>query len=259
MADEKEKAANGGGEDGTEGQCDTLQHLTQPKVLTAFLDKLEQHEIAPGETLYEENGPISHIFYVLRGKVEIRVAEEVIGVLEGHGVLGAEEYHFRKATPTYAQTAVALERTLVVWLDSHDLRMVFRMDPNCAANYMRLQAGLRREATRRLTGYKGRVIKLGAALEKTQDALLAKSKEPPVPPPRKPSSSTELSKKWETQCRTIEVMLRLIQTRATNLEGLLVALRELAAKHPDWAKQGDFAEFLRKTEELVACDSRTTT
>lgn len=254
MADEKEKAADSGGgesceEYGTDnsGEGNTLQHLTQSKTLAAFLGRLGQHQIAPDETLYKEGGPILHIFFILRGRVEIRVADEVVGVVE-RGVLGAEESHFRKSIPRYTQTAVAVLPTSVVWLDKHDLAMVFRLDPKCARDYLQFQAGLRETITERLAGFKGRVVRLGAALEKTQNALLEGTSQKPrkLPPPPE-----ELFRKWEQQCQTIESMLRFFSSRAAELDGLLAALTQIAAAHPDWAEHPDFVGLRSMFEDIV--------
>ena len=261
MADEREKAANGGDERSCDeggadngGQGDTLQHLPQPETLADFLKQFPRHQIAPDKILYKEGNPVLHTFYVIFGKVEIKVAGEVIGVVKGPAVLGAEECHFRVSFPTYVHTAVAATPTSVVHLDKRGLAMVFKLDPDCAATYMRLQVELRKGVIERLGGIKQRVAKLGAALEETQDALLEKS---PKKPGKLPPPPGELLKKWEAQCETIGVLLQILGTRAANLTGLLGELQKVVAAHPDWQKQGDFAAFVRYVEDLVTRDSKT--
>lgn len=261
MADEKDQAANGGGGQSCEeheadgdGQGDTtLQQLPQPETLAEFLKQFPRHQIAPDKSLYKEGDPVSHIFYILFGKVEIRVAGEVIGVAQGPAVLGAEESHFCISSPTYVHTAVAVTPTSVVWLKRDDLRMVFRLDPNCAADYMKFQAALRRTTTERLAGYRGRVAKLGSALEQTQDALLERT---PGKPRKLPPPPVDLPKKWAAQCQTIELLFEILGARAANLAELSAALDGLAAKYPEWAKQPDFTKFIRKFKEVVASDSK---
>ncbi len=249
MADEKDKAANGGGEDGTEGQGDTLQHLAQPETLAAFLGRFERHQIAPDKPLYKEGDPVLHILYITSGKVEVRVAGEVLGVVSGPAVLGAEESHFRVSSPTYVHTAVAVTPTSVVWLDRQDLKTVFELDPDCPSAYMRLQAELRKATIKRLACMKGRVEKLGDALEDRQDRLLdlhKPSDEDPLP--------QELPQRWRAQCRTIEILLQQIRDRAESVTKLLAALHEFAKKHPDWAKHPDFVAFVESVEELEVED-----
>ena len=258
MADDIEKAANGGERSCEEGgadnggQGDTLQHLPQPETLADFLKQFPRHQIAPDKLLYKEGDPVLHIFYITYGKVEIRVAGEVLGVVKGPAVLGAEECHFRLSFPTYVHTAVAVTPTSVVWLDRQDLKTVFELDPDCPSAYMRLQAELRKATIERLARMKGRVGKLGEALEDTQNLILELHKpsdEDPLP--------EELPQRWRAQCGTIEILLQQIRDRAESVAKLREALHGLAKKHPDWAKHPDFAAFVRYVEELVARDSKT--
>jgi hypothetical protein len=241
-----------GGADNGEGQGDTLQHLPQPETLADFLKQFPRYQIAPDKILYEEGKPVLHTFYIIFGKVEVRVAGEVIGVVKGPALLGAEECHFRVSFPTYVHTAVAVTPTSVVHLDRHGLATVLRLDPNCAANYLQFQAGLRKTVTEKLSGFKGRVTGQAKALEKVQEALCAQA---PKKPGKLPPPPGELLKKWEAQCGTIGVLLQVLGTRAANLTGLLGELQKVVAAHPDWQKQGDFAAFVRYVEEIVARDT----
>lgn len=241
-------ALDQGGENG-EGQGDTLQHLPQPETLAGFLKKFERHQIAPDTPLYKEGGPIEHIFYIASGKVEIRVADEALSVVRGPAVLGAEESHFRVSFPTYAYTAVAVTPTSVIWLDRHDLKTVYDLDPNCITAYMKLLAELKKATIERLARMRGRVSRLGEALEDTQNLILELHKpstEDPLP--------EELLPRWRAQCETIEILLQQVRDRAEGVAKLREALQELAKKHPDWAKHPDFIAFVQSVEELEAQD-----
>lgn len=257
MSEDTDKTCDPSLEEGeagdSEGGDSTLQHLAQLETLAAFLSRFERHEIAPDKTLYKEDDPVEHIFYVMFGKVEVRVGDEVIGVMKGPGVFGAEESHFRVSFPKYVHTAVAVTPTSVVWLAKEDLRTVFELDPCCAAAYMRLQAELRKSAVEKIAGLKGRVTGQKKALEKIQDTLLEKS---PKKPNKLPPPPGQLSERLERQSQTIELLFKILGARAANLTELSAILNGLVAKYPEWAKQPDFAKFIQKLREIVESDSK---
>ena len=264
---------NGSGSEKEEEGRETMEDLLQDRPhLVSLLDHQAVVERQPGEWLYQEGEEIIHFAYIVMGRVKIIAAGEVTGEVKAQELLGLDEFLLRDENPKYVKAAQAVEPTFLLWLDEHGLRVVADLEKGAIKAYMRLTARIHSqlEATvRRLRSERdaleGRVTRLGVALGQTQDELAVRlpanfpsrpSRVSSPPSPRKVVPPPDLLAKMASLRRTNRNLAQLFNTRAKSLEELLQALRAVVAAHSDWAKQKDFAAFVKLIEGLVARDSK---
>jgi len=272
-ADGEPVGGNGSGSEKKEEGRETMEDLLQDRPqLVSLLDHQAVVEKQSGEWLYQEGEEIARFAYIVMGRVKIITAGEVTGEVKAQELLGLDEFLLRDENPKYAKAAQAVEPTFLLWLDEHGLRVVADLDKGAIKAYMRLTARIHSqlEATvRRLRSDKdaleGRVARLGVALGQTQDELAVRlpanfpsrpNRVSSPPSPRKVVPQPDLLTKMASLRRTNRNLAQLFNARAKNLEELLQALRAVVTAHSDWAKQKDFAAFVKLVEGLVARDSK---
>ena len=105
MADEKEKAASGGGEgEGTEGFGeDTRQNLS------LLLDSQRVKHWPAESEIFKAGDPVKCCWYIVLGRVGIFVGDEQVGELKGEEFLGVYEFLLAEERPTYTTTVKTLE------------------------------------------------------------------------------------------------------------------------------------------------------
>jgi CRP-like cAMP-binding protein len=261
------------GDEGSEDGRDTLEDLTQGRPdVVAVLERPEIRK-SPGDWIYQEGEEIRRFFYVLRGKVNIVAAGEIIGTVDSGGLLGVQEFLLRDETknPKYSQSAQAVEPTLILGLDENGFDVLTDPQEGALKAYLRLQA----RVTRQLEEVVGKrsieqgklqttIAQLRVALKVTQEDLVAKerlSNFPPrpaqaaPPPPHKnvaaAADQSDLLAKLRGERETNQSVVRLMERRDKELAAILDELRQIMAKHPELEKNGALRAFKERLEEAV--------
>lgn len=264
MGEEKidcgEAAVPGNEEDSGEQTCDTLDGLSQAQAFAAYLEQLEIIHLAPGEYLYQEGDDVTHAFYVVKGEVEIKVAGNVVAKAEKGVPFGVEEFRYRKETPKYVQTAMAIAPASVAKLDSAGLRTLFSLQRDSAEACVRLVARMRMAFEKRLIHSEATVSQLRVALERTQDSLAERPSFPPrpsrvgpPPPPRRQEAPPypDLRENLRAAREATRNVAKLVEERDKEFGNFLAEFRQILGQHPELAKSKVLEVWLRRMEQLA--------
>lgn len=253
--------------EGSEDGRDTLEDLTRGRPdMVAVLERPEIRK-NPGEWVYQEGEEIRRFFYVLRGKVNIIAAGEVIGTVESGGLLGVHEFLLRDESdnPRYSQSAQVVEPTLVLGLDENGFEVLVDPQEGALKAYLRLQAKVTKKleeivVKRNIENSKlqATLARMSVALRVTQDDLAAKeklAKFPPrpkaAPPPLPHSPYPDLRKKLQEVRITNQALAKLLETRDEELARFLEEFRQILNQYPDLLKNRAVEVLFRKIEQAV--------
>lgn len=264
-------AENGG--DSEDGR-DTLEDLTRGRPDMAAV--LERPEIRknPGGWIYQEGEEIRRFFYVLRGKVNIIAAGEVIGTVDSGGLLGVHEFLLRGETkdPKYSQSAQAVEETLVLGLDENGFDVLVDPHEGALKAYLRLQARVTRQleqtvAKRNIEQSKLQtmIAQMRVALRETQEDLAAKerlanfpprpSQIAPPPPPYMPYP--DLRDKLREARTTNQALAKLLERQDQELASFLEEFRRVFDQHPELRRNRILCDLFKRIEQAVTRRANT--